>query len=280
MECPNCKTELININGRFVCSDCGKEVPEAEINVAAWGSFGGGKVVPEPGAINVASAGVMVGEDEDFIVNDDSTTQATVTGAPLMASPVGEGAISGKVVIAEPKPEPQGFYSVDDTISVANTASETDLDKVQRTLDDENMAAVQIAQESPLPDIAPNISEPQVDQPGDHQATEIETTSAQDDLNILPGGGASLPEDPNIYRDAIVEDEIAEAEKISIVESKELSDTLPIDQKRMYLLIGGGVAMAVFLLAGGALLLVTVLTVGAQSLKAALVNPIKSLRTE
>ena len=36
----------------------------------------------------------------------------------------------------------------------------------------------------------------------------------------------------------------------------------------------------VFLLAGGALLLVTVLTVGAQSLKAALVNPIKSLRTE
>jgi putative ABC transport system permease protein len=36
----------------------------------------------------------------------------------------------------------------------------------------------------------------------------------------------------------------------------------------------------VFLLAGGALLLVTALTVGAQSLKAALVNPIKSLRTE
>ncbi len=34
----------------------------------------------------------------------------------------------------------------------------------------------------------------------------------------------------------------------------------------------------VFLLAGGAMLLVTVLTVGAQSLKAALVNPIKSLR--
>ena len=36
----------------------------------------------------------------------------------------------------------------------------------------------------------------------------------------------------------------------------------------------------VFLLAGGALLLVTVLTVGAQSLKAALANPIKSLRSE
>jgi hypothetical protein len=36
----------------------------------------------------------------------------------------------------------------------------------------------------------------------------------------------------------------------------------------------------VFLLAGGASLMVTVLTVGAQSLKAALVNPIKSLRTE
>ena len=36
----------------------------------------------------------------------------------------------------------------------------------------------------------------------------------------------------------------------------------------------------VFLLAGGALLLVTLLTVGVQSLKAALVNPIKSLRTE
>lgn len=36
----------------------------------------------------------------------------------------------------------------------------------------------------------------------------------------------------------------------------------------------------VFLLAGGTLLLVTLLTVAAQSLKAALVSPIKSLRTE
>lgn len=36
----------------------------------------------------------------------------------------------------------------------------------------------------------------------------------------------------------------------------------------------------IFLLAGGALLLVTLLTVGAQSLKAALANPVKSLRTE
>jgi putative ABC transport system permease protein len=36
----------------------------------------------------------------------------------------------------------------------------------------------------------------------------------------------------------------------------------------------------VFLMAGGALLMVTVLTVGAQSLKAALVNPVRSLRVE
>jgi ABC-type antimicrobial peptide transport system permease subunit len=36
----------------------------------------------------------------------------------------------------------------------------------------------------------------------------------------------------------------------------------------------------VFLLAGGSLLLLTVLTVGVRSLKAAMANPIKSLRTE
>jgi succinate dehydrogenase hydrophobic anchor subunit len=41
-----------------------------------------------------------------------------------------------------------------------------------------------------------------------------------------------------------------------------------------------GIGVDVFLLAGGASLMVTALTVGAQSLKAALVNPIKSLRTE
>jgi putative ABC transport system permease protein len=41
-----------------------------------------------------------------------------------------------------------------------------------------------------------------------------------------------------------------------------------------------GIGVDVFLLAGGALLAMTVLTVGAQSLKASLVNPIKSLRTE
>lgn len=41
-----------------------------------------------------------------------------------------------------------------------------------------------------------------------------------------------------------------------------------------------GVGMDVFLLAGGALLTITVLTVGLQSLKAALVNPVESLRAE
>ncbi len=41
-----------------------------------------------------------------------------------------------------------------------------------------------------------------------------------------------------------------------------------------------GVGVDVFLLAGGALLIVTVLTVGLQSMKAAMVNPVKSLRNE
>jgi putative ABC transport system permease protein len=36
----------------------------------------------------------------------------------------------------------------------------------------------------------------------------------------------------------------------------------------------------VFLLSGGALLFVTVLTVGLQSMKAAMVNPVRSLRAE
>jgi hypothetical protein len=36
----------------------------------------------------------------------------------------------------------------------------------------------------------------------------------------------------------------------------------------------------VFLLSGGALLFVTVLMVGLQSMKAAMVNPVRSLRTE
>jgi ABC-type antimicrobial peptide transport system permease subunit len=40
------------------------------------------------------------------------------------------------------------------------------------------------------------------------------------------------------------------------------------------------IGVGVFLLAGGALLVVTVVTVGAQALRAALVNPVKSLRVE
>jgi putative ABC transport system permease protein len=40
------------------------------------------------------------------------------------------------------------------------------------------------------------------------------------------------------------------------------------------------IGVEVFLLAGGALLVVTIITVGAQALLAALVNPLRSLRTK
>lgn len=38
MLCPNCKTELIEVNGRYICSDCGKEVPEEEVMTSNWGN--------------------------------------------------------------------------------------------------------------------------------------------------------------------------------------------------------------------------------------------------
>jgi putative ABC transport system permease protein len=41
-----------------------------------------------------------------------------------------------------------------------------------------------------------------------------------------------------------------------------------------------GIGVDVFLLSGGVLMLVTVLTVGLQSMKAATVNPVESLRSE
>ena len=36
MLCPNCKTELIEVNGRYICSDCGREIPENEVTTGDW----------------------------------------------------------------------------------------------------------------------------------------------------------------------------------------------------------------------------------------------------
>jgi len=40
MICPNCKTELVEVNGRYICSDCGREIPENEVMASDWGNGG------------------------------------------------------------------------------------------------------------------------------------------------------------------------------------------------------------------------------------------------
>ena len=74
MLCPNCKTELIEVNGRYICSDCGKEVPENEVMTSDWGNStpaangiydaAGAASTPEEGSMPVATFETPVGEPE------------------------------------------------------------------------------------------------------------------------------------------------------------------------------------------------------------------------
>jgi uncharacterized Zn finger protein (UPF0148 family) len=113
--CPNCKTELVEVNGRYICSGCGREIPENEVMASDWGSGGtvraglygaGTDEVPEEGSKPITDYDTSLAEAENgaqLAPAIDEQTVEEVLQSQTTAPPVEE-------VTAEPTKD-SGFYT-------------------------------------------------------------------------------------------------------------------------------------------------------------------------
>jgi len=91
MLCPNCKKELVEINGRYVCSDCGKEVPASEVNVGNWGEDKEVEATAvAPGSESITDYNASSGEDENYIADSSGQPPVPEITVPATEMPTPE----------------------------------------------------------------------------------------------------------------------------------------------------------------------------------------------
>lgn len=121
MICPNCKTELVEVNGRYICSDCGREIPENEVMASDWGNGGNTRAglygagtddLPEEGSKPISDYGASLSEAENEIT--PATAVVTDSPAEVPATPVAQEELTVEEILqeqaTEAKPDP-GFYT-------------------------------------------------------------------------------------------------------------------------------------------------------------------------
>ncbi len=246
MLCPNCKTELANINGRYICSDCGKEVPESEVNVGSWGegSFEGEKVVTEPGSQAIT---------EDVPV-DDSLASSTETMADTAAHSEDVSQITDTVDPSTSKDEQvAGIYTPQNmNIEVIPPVVEEvpSLPVNDNEVDTSPQDSEIVEETSPeeVPSEAMRIPEAAID--------TLETESVNKVVK-LPESKGALPQDPAIYRDPLAENESAEEEKLEKMPTQVNQNQdygkapMSMSHKQELMIVVIGIVLGILLLGGG-----------------------------
>lgn len=246
MLCPNCKTELVQINGRYICSDCGKEVPESEMNVGGWGqgSFGGGTVVGVPAGDETDADTRSVDIPDDYIEGQD-TTPASETVAP---EPQKELSIPD---VEQPQPDAVNPEGVAEDVGFYDSKPDStpaDLDSLQKNTvvtsagDPENIVS---STPEPVEEIS-QIPEPLPDLTVGNEALPLNA-----ETGLLPAENAALPNDPEIYRDPSFDNQIAEEPKGQQENQKAQKYRRPIGNKNLIILVSAGVFLALALIVGG-----------------------------
>lgn len=150
MICPNCKTELVEVNGRYICSGCGREIPENEVMASEWGESGvvraglygaGTDDVPEEGSAPITDYNASLTETE----NEEPTVEQV-----LQTQSVSEP----EVVASGPTPA-SGFYTGD---SSSNGSEKLELDSSQQVSNNNEDVVPDIVAPIPvIPDPVPVI---------------------------------------------------------------------------------------------------------------------------
>lgn len=141
MICPNCKTELVEVNGRYICSDCGREIPENEVMASDWGNggtvraglYGAGTDEPEDGSKPVAEYNTSLSESESEdiatppVAPEPSASEIHESPEELTVEEVLQQQSTGSKPVDQPASEPvpdTGFYAAESSIPVDQAASE------------------------------------------------------------------------------------------------------------------------------------------------------------
>jgi len=126
--CPNCKTELVEVNGRYICSDCGREIPENEVMASDWGNGGntraglygaGTDEAPEVGSNPITDYGSSLAETANTIET------ALPTPEPVPAAVVDESSVEEILQEQVTSGTPGAGFYTPEMVKAQPTESET-----------------------------------------------------------------------------------------------------------------------------------------------------------
>lgn len=240
MKCPNCKNDLVQVNGRYICSDCGREVPESEVNIGDWGQGSSSdKVIPEPVSDTINDGEMPVDMADDYIdqsvepptnVNNDPLSDSAQSNLSARISEQGPAAEVEASNFDQNIPE-EGFYTAD------NPSLDVDLESLKSKLAEPAKNEVVLEKTS---DQAP-----------------INIVDNADDLAPINDPGITLPAsnsqiglDGELYEDPIYDMPDTEVKIKKIAEKEEKSQKNP-NKKLVIGLIIGGVVISFGLILGG-----------------------------
>ena len=166
--CPNCKTELVEVNGRYICSDCGREIPENEVMASDWGNGGttraglygaGTDDAPEEGSKPINDYDTSLTESESEI----TPQPATVTTVAEMKDnePSVDEILQSEAPTVEtssPSTPDTGFYTPEKTEKIAASVSEAETPITTQVVTPELDTPVAETPEipvTPIPEVSP-----------------------------------------------------------------------------------------------------------------------------
>jgi len=156
MICPNCKTELVEVNGRYICSDCGREIPENEVMASDWGNGGNTRAgLYGAGTDEVQEEGTEPISDFDASLTELENVAEPTQPSPEVAQPAIADELSVEEILQEQATEQvpdAGFYTPE-TLSAQPAALE--VPEVVLPVVPERVAAIPVEVSAILDSITP-----------------------------------------------------------------------------------------------------------------------------
>jgi len=228
MLCPNCKSELVEVNGRYICSECGKEVPLNEVSVGASDEADDKlKIKPTTSPASDLKPDALVKQAKDNISIDTSN--------------VVQGEVMSETVTAPVVPS-DNLENKQSTTSTESPVTTDNFDDIDKEVFGNNAPAKPV-------------ENPEIPQAYERGALEVEGADNID----LNNTGEDVTLNSEIYTDPIYE-KASTKESIStpqskIVGSKSLLKTLDADPAKesklnIIILAVGGLLAVVFIVVG------------------------------
>jgi hypothetical protein len=254
LTCPNCKTELVEVNGRYICTDCGREIPENEVMAGDWGNSG----MARDGLYGAGTDAIPDDQSKSSASDDDQTEEVGTTDqTEVTAGEASVGPLSNVDLTESITPSPEGVNvspQADITQSSTTAVLDTGL-PVSDVATDSNLTPQNVIPASGTSSETPTEAVVTPDIPTELPKPE-EVKDMFDSTEPVPSQPTG---DPGIYTDPLYENSQTTAPEFKSFVPTEVSTptkksinwvTLLAGFFILFLLIGGG-TWGYFALTGG-----------------------------